>query len=140
MFDNNPPLTVSKRFKADVEGVSTALACVQEFIVNASVGADTAAKLAIIVEELVANVVEHGEPDPESEIQIEIVALGQNIELRLSDGGTHFDPRTAAVSPAMPPERGGGAGLALVRNWANILSYERIDGRNLLRLVIPAHG
>lgn len=140
MFDNIPTLTLSRRFKADWDAVSTALACAQEFIARAPCGADAEAKLAIILEELVANVVEHGSAGPESEILIDIVAIGQDIGLTLGDGGSHFDPRTAPAPQDIPPERGGGAGLALVRRWANIVSYDRIDGRNLLRLVIPHNG
>ena len=139
MFDNNPSLTVSRRFNADQGAVSSALACAKDFIARAPCGPDAEAKLAIIIEELVANVIEHGLAEADSEIQIDIVAIGQDIGLTLADGGIHFDPRSVASPQDLPPERGGGAGLALVRSWSNIVSYARIDGRNLLRLIIPQH-
>jgi serine/threonine-protein kinase RsbW len=140
MFDNNPSLTVSQCFNADQGAVSAALAFARDFIARAPCGPDAEAKLAIVVEELVANVIEHGLAGADSEIHIDIVAIGQDIGLTLTDGGVHFDPRSVASPQDLPPERGGGAGLALVRSWANFVSYERINGRNLLRLIIPQHG
>ena len=139
MFDNNPALTAAKAFKADNSAVSRALAVVGDFLASANCGADAEAKLAIVVEELVANLIEHGNCPHDSEIALELTALGADIGVTLCDGGTAFDPRAFDSDAHLPPERGGGAGIALVKAWATITGYECGDGRNILRLVIREH-
>ncbi len=136
---NNPALTAFVRIPADTLAAAKALELVADFVQRANCGADAEARLAIIVEELVANIVEHGAPPPESDIAIELAALGADIGLMLSDAGSFFDMREASAPADIPPERGGGAGIALVLNWANVIAYEAVDGRNVLRLVIPNH-
>jgi serine/threonine-protein kinase RsbW len=138
MFDNNPTLTASTSVRAGADAIPASLEFVRAFIISANCGADAEARLAIIVEELVANIIEHGNPAPDSDITLELAAIGADIGLTLTDSGITFDPRDAEISD-MIPERGGGAGLALVRTWAHIIDYERAEGRNVLRLVIPEH-
>ena len=140
MFDNNPALTTSQAFKADNSAVSRALAVVGGFIASANCGADAEAKLAIVVEELVANLIEHGNCLCDSEIELELTALGSDIGVTLCDAGTAFDPRAFDSDAHLPPERGGGAGIALVKAWAIITGYECGEGRNILRLVIRENG
>ena len=140
MFDNNPALTTAKAFKVDYAAVSHALALVGEFMASANCGVDAEAKLAIVVEELVANLLEHGNCPGDSEIRLELAALGADIGVTLCDAGTAFDPRAFDPDAYLPPERGGGAGIALVKAWASIIGYESGNGRNILRLVIREHG
>ena len=134
---NNPALTAKFRLSADGNSTRKALELVRDFISRTHCGGDAEAKLSIIVEELVANIVEHGRPPPDSEIGIELSAIGADIGLTLSDAGAAFDPRTANAPAEIPPECGGGAGIALVLSWSHVIDYSRIDGRNVLTLVIP---
>ena len=139
MFDNNPALTAAKAFKADNAAVSRALAVVGDFLAGANCGADAEAKLAIVVEELVANLIEHGNCPRDSEIELELTSLGADIGVTICDAGTAFDPRAFDSDAHVPPERGGGAGIALVKAWATITAYECGGGCNILRLVITEH-
>ena len=133
---NNPGLTANIRLCADGNAACKALELVRDFVARAYCGVDAEAKLSIIVEELVTNIVDHGAPPIDSEIMIELSAIGSDIGLTLSDAGTFFDPRTADAPAEFPPERGGGAGIALVLSWSHGINYTRIDGRNVLTLVI----
>jgi serine/threonine-protein kinase RsbW len=134
---NNPALTAKIRLGAGRNTTRKALELVRDFVARAHCGVDAEAKLSIIVEELVTNIVEHGAPPPDSEITIELSAMGADIGLILSDEGTYFDLRTADAPAKLPPVRGGGAGIALVLSWSNVIDYARIDGRNVLTLIIP---
>ncbi len=133
---NNPALTAKTRFRADGGAVSKALELARDFIERAGCGPDAEARLCIIVEELVANLVEHGNAPPESEIVLKLAAIGADIALTLSDQGVPFDIRTAGIPDTIPPDRGGGAGIALVLSWAHVIDYVQADGRNVLTLVI----
>jgi anti-sigma regulatory factor (Ser/Thr protein kinase) len=80
-------------------------------------------RLSIIVEELLANLIEHGGWNPASRAMLHLDLANDELRLVLEDNCLAFDPRLA--DPTKPiPLRGGGAGLALVRAWADHLTYE----------------
>lgn len=93
-----------------------------------------AARLAIIAEELVSNLIDHGAMPAGTRIGLALALEAGAIRMTLTDAAVPFDPRTA--EPAAIPARGGGAGLALVRAWAVIERYDRVDGRNVLVLTV----
>lgn len=135
---NNPALTAKASISADSAAIAKALELARDFIARAGCGPDAEARISIIVEELVANIVEHGAAPPESEIGIELAALGADIGVTISDAGTFFDIREAEAPGEIPPERGGGAGIALVLEWTQVIDYARVDGRNVLRLLVSS--
>ena len=98
-------------------------------------GADIHARLAIVVEELVVNLVEHAEGATAIWLALEPVEAG--VRVVLVDDAASFDPRTAATE-GPNEQRGGGAGLAMVRAWSRILGYTREGDRNRLELIV--HG
>lgn len=114
-----------------------ALRASRSFGEDVGIDADTADKLCIIVEELVTNIVEHGAPPADSEIGLELAKADGGVVLTLSDAGSAFDPREQAAAEVIP-ERGGAAGLPLVRSWARSLDYERRDGRNVVQVTLSA--
>ncbi len=90
----------------------------------------------MVVEEWVANVVEHGAPPDSSRVVVELSVNVGLVRLSFSDAGKAFDPRS--VTFAGPnPARGGGAGLAMITSLCRIASYARRGGRNHLVLEMP---
>ena len=97
---------------------------------------DAADRLAIVVEEWVVNVLEHGQLRPGSRIGVTLGREPGVVRLVFSDAGVPFDPRTVEfVGPN--EERGGGVGLALIQAWSRIADYRRQAGRNRLTLEMP---
>ena len=80
-------------------------------------------RLSIIVEELLANLIEHGGWNPASEAILRVEQDSGRLRLILEDNCLAFDPRLADLTQPIPL-RGGGAGLALVRAWADDLTYQ----------------
>lgn len=115
------------------EAVGASAAAARAFALDHALPVDRAARLAILVEELVLNLVEHGGVDAAGEIELALSLEDGAIEILLADTGAPFDLREAAPGGAIP-ERGGGAGLDLVRAWAEIVDYRSADGWNHLRL------
>lgn len=90
-------------------------------------------RLAILVEELLANLFDHGTGDVVAVLQLE--RTRDQVHLVLEDEGAPFDPRQAG--PAEPnEERGGGVGLALVRAWPEALTYWPGPPTNRLDLLL----
>ncbi len=128
----NDPLTAS--FAADEHAVETAVATAIRFGHLAGLSLDTHAILAVVVEELVSNVIEHGAAG-DTPIAMALALDDAGVRLSLVDGGHFFDPRQAIRKPV--PERGGGAGIALVLAWTRIIDYARVGDVNHLKLLIP---
>ncbi|WP_156679587.1 ATP-binding protein [Sphingomonas profundi] len=135
MHGNDPAIS---RFAADGHAAATALAVARRFAEQAALPRDPRERLAIVVEELILNIVEHGAADGGA-IDLMLAREGDEIRLVIEDAGIFFDPRDVEP-PATLPQRGGGVGLALVRAWTRIDRYARANGRNRLELAIPLGG
>ena len=122
---------------ADEAAVGAACDAARDFASGAGLGDDTGARLCIIVEELVINLVEHAGLTAPDQLRLELGWDGHDVTLVLTDPGPPFDPRVAPPPGELPPERGGGAGLAMVQAWAHIESYVRFSGINRLTLRLP---
>jgi len=113
-----------------------ALGLTRAFARRAALAEPAADRLAIVVEEWVVNVVEHGAPPPGSLIGLRLERGAGSVRLILSDAGRPFDPRSAGFEgPNL--DRGGGVGLQLVRAWVTVAAYRRRAGRNRLVLEMP---
>jgi serine/threonine-protein kinase RsbW len=98
--------------------------------------AQNIARVAIIVEELLANIYDHGCMRPGGVVALRLIAEAAAVRLILEDPGQSFDPRDAPAD-APVPERGGGAGINLMRSWAKIIAYDARPDVNRLELLIP---
>lgn len=94
--------------------------------------------LGLVLDEMVSNVIFYAYP-PGTDATIDLMAEsdGQSLTFLISDQGREFDPTQSEtndmeVNPAERPL--GGMGIFIVKNIMNHVSYERLDGRNLLTL------
>lgn len=133
---SDPPAAVRARLAPDRGAIGRALAVARRFATAASLDDTAADRLAIVVEEWVSNVVEHGGAAAGSRIELELARDGALVRLSVSDAGAAFDPRTVEFE-GPNTERGGGAGLALIAAWSRVADYRRRGGRNHLVLEMP---
>jgi anti-sigma regulatory factor (Ser/Thr protein kinase) len=105
----------------------------QDFSVRAGLSARQAGDLAVIVEEWIANVVEHGDAAANSLINLGLAAERDRVRIAVTDAGKPFNPGAAAFA-GPNPQRGGGAGLAMIASLSRIAGYARRSGRNRLML------
>jgi len=113
--------------------VVLAIAAARRFAAGGALSADAADRLAVVVEEWTANIVEHGRPPRDSLIGLRLEPTQGGVRVTFSDAGVAFDPRTAKdEGPNL--DRGGGVGVALIRSWCEIEAYRRARGRNRLAL------
>ena len=88
----------------------------------------------LALDELITNVVMHGfggVKDPEIRVRLRIEA--GKLVLIMEDDGRPFDPTQDSkpdLTSAVAERPIGGLGLHLVKNFADRLSYEFVDGRN----------
>ncbi|PZQ63509.1 MAG: anti-sigma regulatory factor [Phenylobacterium zucineum] len=124
------------RLPVESAAVRHALAHARGFCEAREVSRDAAERLAIIVEEWIVNVLEHGEAPASSRIVVSLAHQGELVRVTFSDAGVPFDPREAGFD-GPHAERGGGAGLELIRSWSRIVTYARRGGRNRVVLDMP---
>ena len=94
--------------------------------------------LNLVMEEMVSNVIFYAYPEGE-EAEIELLAKSDGKELTfvLSDQGKEFDPtaKEDADPDINPADREiGGMGIFIVKNIMNKVTYQRLEGRNLLTM------
>jgi anti-sigma regulatory factor (Ser/Thr protein kinase) len=116
--------------------IVSVLAAAREFARREAVDTAVAARLAIVLEELVANAVRHGMGDGECRIEGRLAATDGGVQLELTDTGRPFDPFEERPFTGPDRETGGGVGLELVRRWAHEPAYCREGSRNRVRLTL----
>ncbi len=94
------------------------------------------ARFCIVIEELIANLYEHGGLTSDDKVELSLGREPDGIRIVIADPGKPFDPRSA-VPKRERPERGGGAGIDIVRAWAQFVDYEVTSGGNRLELLLP---
>jgi anti-sigma regulatory factor (Ser/Thr protein kinase) len=124
------------RAAATPAGAIRALRAVRAFAARCALSDDHTDRLALVVDEWLANALEHGRPPAESQLLVRLTREPTCVRLVITDAGAPFDPRTT-VFEGPDLERGGGVGLELVRAWAEIDAYRRHRGRNHVTLRIP---
>ena len=97
---------------------------------------DELARLCIIIEELVANLYDHGGLTEIDKVELSLGSELDGIRIIIADSGKPFDPRSAPTGRKQP-ERGGGVGIDIVRSWAQFVAYDVTAEGNRLELLLP---
>ena len=96
--------------------------------------------VALVMEEVLSNTVRHGYPDGRRDtIRVEARRHGDRLHLLFDDGGLAWNPLEHALPDLdadLADREIGGLGVLLVRELSESAQYQRIDGRNRLRLVV----
>jgi anti-sigma regulatory factor (Ser/Thr protein kinase) len=98
------------------------------------------ARISVVLEELLTNLVKYGYPT-RTEPGVVDIALeldGTRLTIELVDDGAAFDPLAqAAPDLGLPPETRpvGGLGIHIVKALADEAHYSRRDDRNVIRLI-----
>jgi anti-sigma regulatory factor (Ser/Thr protein kinase) len=101
----------------------------------------SALRFVLAVDEVFANVIEHGCHEKGSPIEIIVNHDGGEVIAKITDHGKPFDPTIRNdFDPRSVTRRKRGFGLHLVRLIATKIEYERTsDGRNHLTLTLPVN-
>jgi len=94
--------------------------------------------LNLVMEEMVTNVIFYAYPEgTEANIELKAESDGKELTFVLSDRGREFDPtlKEDFDVDCNPAERElGGMGIYIVKNIMNKVSYQRLEGKNLLTM------
>lgn len=115
-------------------------AFVGEFVKEQGMEADEAARILILLEELLTNLMKYGHPDRDEPGRAEIALSfsGSRLEIEFIDDGCAFDPLAAPppnLDEPLEDRQVGGLGLHILRSLTEEARYERRNDRNVIRLV-----
>ncbi|HKN14087.1 MAG TPA: ATP-binding protein [Candidatus Binatus sp.] len=122
---------------------SSAMRQVDDFVAaftrEQEIAADEAARILILLEELLTNLVKYGYPDRAEPGQAEIVLAlnGSRLEIEFIDDGCAFDPFAGPppnLDEPLEARQAGGLGLHIVRLLTDEARYERRNETNVIRL------
>ena len=112
---------------------------VAAFVSEQGIAADDAARILILLEELLTNLAKYGYPDraEPGRAEIALALNGSRLEIEFIDDGCAFDPLAAPIPNLEEPLEQrpiGGIGLQLVRSLTDVVRYERRNNKNEIRL------
>ena len=126
------------RIKNQVEELEHVARFIEEIAEELGLDMELQMNLNLVMEEMVSNIIFYAYPKKADAI-IELMAESDGKELTfvLSDQGREFDPtmKEDADMDINPAERDlGGMGIFIVKNIMNEVTYQRLEGKNLLTM------
>jgi anti-sigma regulatory factor (Ser/Thr protein kinase) len=118
--------------------IASAASAAREFGEAQWLSKDELARLCVVVEELVANLYDHGGMTEKDEVLLDFAVEPEGIRVSIEDSGVSFDP-WRAPRKTDPPDRGGNVGIDIVRAWASYISYSPSPEGNRLEFLLPVH-
>ena len=114
-------------------------AFVAVFVSEQGIAADDAARIMILLEELITNLMKYGYTDRAEPgvVEIALALDGSLLEIEFIDDGCAFDPSAGPLPEFGEPleeRQVGGLGLHLLRSLTEVVRYERRNNKNVIRL------
>ena len=111
---------------------------IEEICEELGLGMELQMNLNLVMEEMVSNVIFYAYPEgTDAEIGLMAEYDGKELTFVLSDQGREFDPtlKEDADVDVNPIDREiGGMGIWIVKNIMNQVTYQRLEGKNLLTM------
>jgi serine/threonine-protein kinase RsbW len=139
------PPALALTIPPDTDEVPRLLDALEDFAATAGLSPKVAHRLAVVVEELAANVAMHGTGGVGGAtfVAVTVSADGADVVATVEDDGRPFDPLAHAApdtEAALEERDVGGLGVHFVQQMTKALRYSREDGRNRLTAVLDAAG
>jgi len=123
----------------DIDAIPALLDALETFADRAGLSPRAAQSLALVAEELAANVAMHAAGA--RRIRVEADRRGDSVSLLVEDDGPAFDPLSAEapdLEAAVEDREIGGLGVHFVREMTREARYERRGGTNRLTAILNA--
>ena len=141
LYDTKPKNRNMKKelkLKNQVQELARVNQFIEEISDELGLDAELCMNLSLVMEEMVSNVIFYAYPEGETaDIELTAESDGKELTFLLSDRGKAFDPtlKNDADPTINPAEREiGGMGIYIVKNIMNEVTYQRLEGKNLLTM------
>ena len=124
--------------KNEVNELENVARFVEEIGEELGLGMELQMNLNLVMEEMVSNIIFYAYPEgTQASIELMAESDGKELTFVLSDQGREFDPTVMdeADIDTNPADRElGGMGIFIVKNIMNQVTYQRLEGKNLLTM------
>ena len=119
------------------EEYAALLAAVEGFAIQRGLTDAVRYRLGLVIDEMVANCIEHGACVENQGIRVGVTDLEQEVEIEIIDSGPPFDPTAHAADTCRNGNvKVGGVGLCLICNLSAKITYARRGEANHTRITI----
>ena len=128
---------ISKTFEAKVENLNNVLSFVESELENHEASMKVMMPISVAVEELFVNVASYAYEGNVGQCTIEMDFVDDDVIFNMIDSGFEFNPveKDDPDISLSAEERGiGGLGILMVKKYMDSVTYERIDGKNILTM------
>ena len=131
-------ITRSITLPNDVNETPRLATFIEEICMLADCDVATTMQINLAIEEAVVNVMNYAYPTGTyGEVTIDAVSDNHRLTFTIIDSGKPFDPtQRAEVDTTLSAEERaiGGLGIHLMRRYMDSVDYQRLDGKNILKL------
>lgn len=124
--------------KNEVNELENVARFVEEIGEELGLGMELQMNLNLVMEEMVSNIIFYAYPEgTQASIDLMAESDGKELTFVLSDQGREFDPTVMGEADVdtNPVDRElGGMGIFIVKNIMNQVTYQRLEGKNLLTM------
>ena len=118
--------------------IVTAMAALRAFADSSAVDEEARQAAALVLDELLTNIVSHGFSGSGHDlILLEFDIVDEKLQIRITDGGTPFNPFDKPdpdLDLPLEQRQPGGLGIYLVKKYMDECSYEYRDEQNIVTL------
>lgn len=134
------PYLYDMEFITTIEQLPKVLIWIQKQLERIGLSSKKLRNIELAAEEVFVNIVHHAYQGRigKVEIQVQLISDAQ-VEIAFIDDGPSFNPlESKLVDVSQPLERRqvGGLGIHLIRKCTDAIHYKRLDGKNILVLII----
>jgi anti-sigma regulatory factor (Ser/Thr protein kinase) len=130
---------VELRLANDLAGLAQLAERVEGFGTAQNLPASVVNALNVVLDEAVSNAINHGyDAGVRGEIAVRLRRAPDGVLLEVEDDGRPFDPLQAPppdLTLSLERRPIGGIGIHLIRNLMDEVSYARVGGRNVLKMI-----
>jgi anti-sigma regulatory factor (Ser/Thr protein kinase) len=121
-----------------LDEIATAMAALRGFTDSSAVDEEARQAAVLVLDELLTNIISYGLKDSRHGlITLELDIIDEKLQIRITDGGTPFNPFDMPdpnLDIPLEQRQPGGLGIYLVKKYMDEYSYEYRDEQNIVTL------
>lgn len=137
-------MTARRTVPAEASQLAVLNQFLREFWTTSGLAPGRMPSFELALEEIFMNIVMYGSrPGIPPRVEVSLSLRPDAVTMTVEDDGPQFDPLSLPppdVTASLADRKAGGLGVFLVRNVMDTVSYERVAGRNQLRVLKRIDG
>ena len=129
--------TFSFTVDAEIKNILVIAEGIEGFLLDVGVSQEVLPDIQLAVDEAVTNIIMHGYAGKPGTIALKIAVDAGVVRIKIRDRAPAFNPLTIKepdLSADLADRVVGGMGIYLIRKVMDAVSYEYVDGENVLRM------